>query len=730
MSVPSAVSSISYDGNNSTVTAYTVPFKFFAASHLTVVVTDEDGVETELALTTGFTATGAGVDAGGALLTVAAVPVTSTISIKRNTPMTNPYDWSDLAAWTAATLENNFDWLTMAAMDSNRRASEAEARALRVPSPDTVDELTTAQRSGKFVGFNDDGELALKTADEILAESAGGLDLSIGTVITGPVGTDAEASISGTAPAKVLNLVLPGGAPGEVQGNGLGISAPTNFLSNLFSGRTFANDEEARDAGLMTGDVYWTGGQLRGVLLPLAASSALATYKAAVEAASGALTPAAESRIGQAFAILTDGGILDELVDGAYYGTDGNTSVDEPISLRGVTADEIGGTITRDEFGAVWATNDGVIAHAIADTKVGTFCIDYANDGSAIAFGTPAYLCPTASGSTSAALQLAQNSSALLALWVKNATMVTASSQMAEGSIKRFIWSRNQDRNRFITTYGASTSAQYVNGIDSTVSPDTDIEYTDATAIERVVIGGALGGSPTTWQPLFKGRIASWLLFSRALTADEARVADRAMQVLDGRARVWVAEGDSTVAALNITARATAHWPAQLALETGWGTVRFSNIASNGNAAAGYLANVTNQGQYTRPRDAAPVGYYSISGDINGIGGGTSTAAESYADIMAVVTAVAALGFKTVVLTMAVPDWSVTFPSYFAIANQLNTLIREGYDEGDFDYLIDVDLLVPNHNAPYDVYWEDTTHLNASGNALIAADIATQIPNP
>jgi lysophospholipase L1-like esterase len=454
------------------------------------------------------------------------------------------------------------------------------------------------------------------------------------------------------------------------------------------------------------------------------------TYAAAVATAGGAVTTAALNRISRAFALLETAGLLDDLVDGAYYGTDGNTTSGSPISLLGTTAHAAPGSWTRDAYGAVFTQSDAqVIAHAIADTPAGTFAIDYSSDGSAISFGTVAYACPAARGDVSAAMQVAQSSSSRLQLWCKNASVLTQTGQMAEGVTARFIWSRNKDRNRLVTTYGAASTKQWVNGINSTTSPSAN-EYTDVTAIDRLVIGGALGGTSTTWQGLFKGRISSWLLFGRALTEPEARVADRAMQCLDSRSRVFVAEGDSTVAALTDSSIAQDHWPAKLAALSGWEVVRFANLASNGQAAQNYVGQIDTQARPTVPRDFAPIGYYSASGDINGIASAGKTAAQSYADILAALDAAAALGFRTVALTMAVPDWSVIYPAFFAIANDLNTLIRAGYAAGDFDFLIDVDLLVPNHTGGNAAYWRDGTHLNGAGNALVAAEIASVIGTP
>ena len=91
MAVQSETSSVAYVGNNSSVTPYVVTFKFFADAHLKVTVTDADGLETVLELTTDFTVTGAGEDEGGEIVTVDAWDNTHTITIKRVMSNTQPY---------------------------------------------------------------------------------------------------------------------------------------------------------------------------------------------------------------------------------------------------------------------------------------------------------------------------------------------------------------------------------------------------------------------------------------------------------------------------------------------------------------------------------------------------------------------------------------------------------------------------------------------------------------
>jgi hypothetical protein len=84
MSISTANSSISYVGNASASTPYVVNFPFFDATDLTVYVTTASGVVSTLTPSQ-FSVTG-GAGSNGNVVTTAAVPATSTVTITRNVP--------------------------------------------------------------------------------------------------------------------------------------------------------------------------------------------------------------------------------------------------------------------------------------------------------------------------------------------------------------------------------------------------------------------------------------------------------------------------------------------------------------------------------------------------------------------------------------------------------------------------------------------------------------------
>src|SRR6478736_4924919 len=125
MAVTSEISSISYAGNNSSVIAYAVPFLFFKQEHIEAIVTDADGVETVLHLTSDFTVTGEGDEDGGTLTTTAAWDSSHTITIRRSAPVLQPFVFEEGQRLGMKTLEKALDWITMHAQKAIRIASGA-----------------------------------------------------------------------------------------------------------------------------------------------------------------------------------------------------------------------------------------------------------------------------------------------------------------------------------------------------------------------------------------------------------------------------------------------------------------------------------------------------------------------------------------------------------------------------------------------------------------------------
>ena len=132
---------IQYSGNGVT-TAFSVPFPFLANSHISVVYTDADSVDTTWVEATHYTLTGAGGASG--TLTAVTAPATGTrITIIRNVPLTQTTDYVSNDEFPASTHESNLDKTMMAI----QMLQEQLDRAIKVKTSSTaapVDEADVA----------------------------------------------------------------------------------------------------------------------------------------------------------------------------------------------------------------------------------------------------------------------------------------------------------------------------------------------------------------------------------------------------------------------------------------------------------------------------------------------------------------------------------------------------------------------------------------------------------
>lgn len=151
MAVQTTTSRVQYVGNNSTVTAYAVSFPFMEASDLKVSVTDADGVETILQLGVGYTVTG-GDGSTGNVVTTAAHNNTKTVTIWRETALTQPTSYTANDSFPAESHERALDRLTLMVQDLDRDKNQGIRLAQSqdpletiLPEPDSV------------LGFDGDG---------------------------------------------------------------------------------------------------------------------------------------------------------------------------------------------------------------------------------------------------------------------------------------------------------------------------------------------------------------------------------------------------------------------------------------------------------------------------------------------------------------------------------------------------------------------------------------------
>lgn len=197
-------------GNGSTVTAYTVPWKILASTHLRV---EADGV----ALTNGvdFTVTSY-IGDSTSFTTAIAYANTVTLVVTADMPVTQETNFQNHGRFDAEVLERRLDYLTLLAQVEAVLRSTVTGRAMRVPAGETVAELPAlASRKGRIPYFNaTTGALELKTPAELFTLAGPSFTLSIGTVNHLEAGSTPTAGITGNYPDFELNLGLPTGATG------------------------------------------------------------------------------------------------------------------------------------------------------------------------------------------------------------------------------------------------------------------------------------------------------------------------------------------------------------------------------------------------------------------------------------------------------------------------------------------------------------------------------------
>lgn len=142
------------------VTAFSFPYKFFANDDLTVIlVVDATNVETTQTITTEYTVTGAGLDAGGAVTMVTAPAVGETLVITREEQFTQGLDLVENDPLPSDLVEQQFDTVTMLAQQLDTRVD----RSVRLSEGDITGASTV---------------LATPVADAYIMWSSDGLSLT------------------------------------------------------------------------------------------------------------------------------------------------------------------------------------------------------------------------------------------------------------------------------------------------------------------------------------------------------------------------------------------------------------------------------------------------------------------------------------------------------------------------------------------------------------------------
>jgi len=211
---------------NGTTGPWTVPFYFLDNSHIQVIHTDSSGNETVLTLTTHYSVTGAGVQAGGTVTTVTAYSTTvpaSYITVLRNVPALQQTDYVDGDKFPAATHEQALDKLTMLI----QQLLEVTNRALVFSPSDTAGSALPAvsARANKLIGFDSLGRVSMNVPVAGTAAALATQLLNTLLVTEGDALIGSKETRFANAPALTLHKWIEGGIV-----NAKRQALPSNFV--------------------------------------------------------------------------------------------------------------------------------------------------------------------------------------------------------------------------------------------------------------------------------------------------------------------------------------------------------------------------------------------------------------------------------------------------------------------------------------------------------------------
>ena len=277
MTISTTDSRISYNGNGVT-TVFSFPYRFLANGDLVVVSVSSTGVETVKTLTTDYTLTGAGDDAGGSVTMLVAPASGTRLVIYRDTDITQETDYISGDPFPAETHERALDRLTMIAQEIG---SDAD-RSIKVPVGDSSSLSTVlpaaANRLDKFIVFDaSTGETEVSTITQTQVASAVAAAYAAGSTADAVTFLQAgSGAVSRSVQAKLREMVsvadfgtLGAGndaailqaAINAVQGTNVGLYIPT-YVTLALGGTGVTVTGKLRLVGIGGRDsctISWTG---------------------------------------------------------------------------------------------------------------------------------------------------------------------------------------------------------------------------------------------------------------------------------------------------------------------------------------------------------------------------------------------------------------------------------------------------------------------------------------
>ena len=173
MTVSTTIRVIRYAGDDAETT-FPYTFRILDETDMNVVLTDEDGVDTSLTLTTHFTVTGVGEETGGNVEMVTPPATGEQLTLYRVTPQTQQTEYESNSPFPAETHETALDKLTMEVQE----LTESITRTVTIPISDDTENMELPNedtRADTYFYWDENGEPTTATGTV-----AGGTHSSLG----------------------------------------------------------------------------------------------------------------------------------------------------------------------------------------------------------------------------------------------------------------------------------------------------------------------------------------------------------------------------------------------------------------------------------------------------------------------------------------------------------------------------------------------------------------------